>query len=87
MIEYRVPHCARVGGFPYAAIHAAKEKFSMASGNSANSNNATRAKRTDESPLQSAVERRRQRLRCERQAGGDSEQQCSTSDKRCGQEA
>ena len=87
MIEDRVPYCARIGGFPYAAIDAAKEKFSMASGNSADSNNATRAKRTDESPLQSAVKRRRQRLRGERRAGSESEQQCSTSDKRCGQEA
>ena len=63
MVEDRLPYRASIGGFPYAAIHAAKEELSMASRDAADGDNATRAKWTNESPLQTAVESRRQGLR------------------------
>ena len=70
MVEDRLPYGAGVRCFPDPAIHAAKEEFSMASWHAAHGNNATCAKRADESPLQSAVESGRQRLRRNQLCGG-----------------
>ncbi|HTV05367.1 MAG TPA: hypothetical protein VME86_08355 [Acidobacteriaceae bacterium] len=56
MAEDRPPDGAGVGGLPNATIDAAEVVHAIAVGHSADGHDVARAKRTDETPAQSAEE-------------------------------